>query len=491
MALKFIMVKDKTGYDISDIVRKCTWSGRKNSAARSLQLELLDDPDLGEENRAGIDVYEGNHLIFLEDDAELFRGIIMTQQRNHERKLVVTAYDSAIYLVNNRDAFVYNRKSLTEIFLAVCKKYGITRGECAPVKYKIPEIAETNTTIYDVLCQAMSKTYYATGERYFIMVKNGQLNLVRRNEQVTKLVLETGSVDSEYGNLIEYNYSKSIANTKTRLKLVSENGEATAKWRDAELEAKLGVMHDLQEPGNDIPAKKLKTQVVTMLNELKRPQEAISVNAVGDSSIYTGIAVYIYIPELGIERTFYVDADTHTWEGDFHTMRLTLNFATDIEQIDEAGNVEKSKKKEKSARKEAKEEIKNASETLKEKKEAEKVVIQCGKKAEKAANLATAALNAIKKAIKGYEKAKQEKTREKHLETMETQLEIAQKQAEKAQAQYEKSKEALVDAKAVVTNKRFKDISGKADFATWQAESNARRAAEAAEEAAALTDPYI
>ena len=105
--------------------------------------------------------------------------------------------------------------------------------------------------------------------------------------------------------------------------------------------------------------------------------------------------------------------------------------------------------------------------------------------------MATAALNAIKKAIKGYEKAKQEKTREKHLETMETQLEIAQKQAEKAQAQYEKSKEALVDAKAVVTNKRFKDISGKADFATWQAESNARRAAEAAEEAATLTDPYI
>ena len=107
--LKFILVKLKIGYDISDIVEKVTWSGRKNSPARSVQLQLLDDPDLGEGNRPGIDVYEGHHLIFLEDDKELFRGIIMSQSRSQDRKLTVTAYDSAIYLSNNKDSFSYTK----------------------------------------------------------------------------------------------------------------------------------------------------------------------------------------------------------------------------------------------------------------------------------------------------------------------------------------------------------------------------------------------
>ena len=123
--LKFILVKLKVGYDISDIVEKVTWSGRKNSPARSVQLQLLDDPDLGEGNRPDIDVYEGHHLIFLEDDKELFRGIIMSQSRSQDRKLTVTAYDSAIYLSNNKDSFSYTKKTLTEIFLDICKRYGL------------------------------------------------------------------------------------------------------------------------------------------------------------------------------------------------------------------------------------------------------------------------------------------------------------------------------------------------------------------------------
>ncbi|MCX4380055.1 MAG: hypothetical protein OSJ61_28545, partial [Lachnospiraceae bacterium] len=116
MALQFILIKEKAGYDISDIVEKVTWSGRKNSPARSLQLGLIDDPSLGSANRADIDVYSGCHLIFLEDGTELFRGIIMKQVQSQDHTLTITAYDNAIYLSNNRDSFTYRKKTLTEVF---------------------------------------------------------------------------------------------------------------------------------------------------------------------------------------------------------------------------------------------------------------------------------------------------------------------------------------------------------------------------------------
>ena len=113
MALKFILIKDETGYDISDVVQKVEWAGRKNSPTRTLKLTILDDPELGESNRTGIDVYEGHHLIFLEDGKELFRGIIMVQVRDQERNLEITAYDNGIYLSNNKGSFSYRKKTAT------------------------------------------------------------------------------------------------------------------------------------------------------------------------------------------------------------------------------------------------------------------------------------------------------------------------------------------------------------------------------------------
>lgn len=483
MSLKFVLIKSGVGYDISDIVQKVTWSGRKNSPARSLQLTLIDDPTMGEENRAGVDVYEGNHLIFTEDGTELFRGIVMSQTRTQDRTLSITAYDSAIYLANNKDSFKYKKKTLTAVFLDVCKRFGISRGEVAAVQYKIPALVQVNTTIYDILCSALSATYKATGERFYILSKNGQLHLIRRKEQVTKLVLETGEEGSPYGNLTQYSYTKDISNTKTRLKLISQKGKTVAQWSDKELEERIGMMQDVQVPDDSLKKKKLKTMVITMLNELKKPSETLNVTAFGISSIYSGMAVYVSIPEIGIGRTYYVDTDSHSWDGDYHTMKLTLNFAADLESINEAGDTETNNSDSSSATKTAQQMIKDAASALKLKKAAEKKVITAGSKAEKAADKADKALASAKKYAKNAEKAKNENTKTKNLTNAAKQARIAQTESEKAQAEYEKSREALAEVKALL-NVSQSDITTKADFAVQQAESSARRAAAAAEEAA-------
>lgn len=497
MSLLFILVKNNTGYDISGIVQRTIWSGRKNSPARSLQLDLMDDPSLGENNRADVDVYSGNHLIFLEDGVELFRGIIMSQTRTQDMVLSVTAYDYAIYLSNNKDGFSYKKKTVTEIFMDVCKRYGISRGSVASVFYKIPVLVEPNTTVYDILCNALSKNYKATGERLYIISKGGQLHLIRRKEQITKVVLETGQEGSAYGNITQYSYSKDISNTKTRLKLISQKGKVVAKWFDSDLEQKIGMMQDVQTPDDDIKNKQMKTLVITMLDGLKKPAESLTVTAFGISTIYSGVAVYISIPEIGVGRTFYVDSDTHTWDGDYHTMQLTLNFAADIESINEAGETETDQSAESSATKRARQSIKDAAKALREKKKAESRVIKSGKAAEKAADAAEKALknaekaaDAAEKALKNAEKAtnkpKTAAARAKNVQTQAvkagTYLKTAQMQAAKAQAEHEKAKEALEEAKALF-NIAQSVLTSNAGFAVQQAESSARRAADAAKQA--------
>lgn len=469
MSLQFILVKNDVGFDISDIVQKVTWAGRKNSPARSLQLQLIDDPTLGNGNRAEIDVYEGNHLIYNEDGNELFRGIIMKQTQTQDRILTITAYDNAIYLSNNKDCFSYKNKTLTYIFLDICKRYNISRGEVVAISYKIPILTGINTTIYDILCNALSQTYKATGERFYIVSKRGQLHLIRRKEQISKLVLETGQEGSPYGNITNYSYDKDISNTRTRLKLISQKGKTIVQWSDADLEDKIGMMQDVQVPDDTLSKKKLKTMVITMLNELKRPSESLNVTVLGISSIYSGIAVYISIPEIGIGRTFYIDSDVHTWDGDYHTMKLTLNFAKDLESINENGESEVDLSSGSSATKAAQQAIKDAATALKQKKAAENKVIKAGKAAEKAAD-------AAEKALKNAQKSKNITKRQKYAKT-------AQTQSTKAQTEYEKAKVALTEAKALM-NLAQSTITTKADFAAQQAESSARRAAIAAADAA-------
>ena len=45
----------------------------------------------------------------------------------------------------------------------------------------------------------------------------------------------------------------------------------------------------------------------------------------------TGRGAYIIIPTLDIKRVFYINQDSHTWEGDKYTMSLTLTRATDLD----------------------------------------------------------------------------------------------------------------------------------------------------------------
>ena len=320
MAIKIILIReDKTGWDITDIVTKITWSGRRESPARSLKLEILDDPDLGENNRPKIDVYQGNHVIMLEDGNELFRGIFMRQSRNEQRKLTVDAYDNAIYLSNNQDAYKYKKKTAQQIFLDLCNRYEIPRGEATPTVYKIKNLVQTNATPFDILSDALSQTYKATGERYYVQSKKGLLNLIQRRQNKVQLVVETGS------NITNYTYTKDISKTRTRLKLFSDKGKVKAKVQDDELEQRIGMMQAVMTPDQNLKKKQLKSLAESLLQQYIQPQETLSVKVLGASDVISGVCVYFSVPEIGIEKSYYVDADTHTWDAGFHSMQLTLN----------------------------------------------------------------------------------------------------------------------------------------------------------------------
>lgn len=313
--ISLILYRDGKTYDISELVENIKWKGRKGSAARSVSISLLDSKNV----KSGIDVTKGHQLIFSYKGKELFRGMIMSQQQSESFKMPVTAYDNGIYLANNKDTFVYENKTVHDIFIDVCKRFGIKYSDAAKTSYKIPELTKSKTTAWDAILDAISQDFKATGTKYYVNSSKGVLSLVKRRENILQWVLETG------GNIMSYTYKRSIEDIKTRLKILSDEDKVYAVKKNTELEKKIGIFQDIEKKDDDLSEAKLQEHIKETLKEISTPEISLNVEALGIPEVISGVGVYVIIDELGIKRTFYVDEDTHTFKGGSHTMNLTLN----------------------------------------------------------------------------------------------------------------------------------------------------------------------
>lgn len=313
--ISLILYRDGKTFDISELVESIKWKGRKGSAARSVSISLLDCKGA----QSGIDVTKGHQLIFSYKGKELFRGMIMSQQQSESFKMPITAYDNGIYLSNNKDTFVYENKTVHDIFIDVCKRFGIKYSDVAKTSYKIPELTKSKTTAWDAILDAISQDFKATGTKYYVNSSKGVLSLIKRRENILQWVLETG------GNIMSYTYKKSIEDIKTRLKILSDEDKVYAVKKNTELEKKIGIFQDIEKKDDDLSEAKLQEHIKETLKEISTPEISLSVEALGIPDVISGVGVYVIIDELGIKRTFYVDEDTHTFKRGSHTMNLTLN----------------------------------------------------------------------------------------------------------------------------------------------------------------------
>lgn len=321
--ISLIVTQGDSAYEMAQLVEQISWKGRKGSSSRTLTVTMIDD-DGYKHARSGIDVEEGHQCIFSYDGTELFRGIIMTQTQTHRKQLQFTAYDNGIYLANNKDTFVYENKTASEVFQDCCSRFGLPVGEVASCTYKIPELTKSKTTAWDAIADALSLEFDATGIRHYVASSGGKLSLLTRRENILQWVIETGQ------SISSYSYTRSIEDIKTRVKLVSKEGTTLAEATSSGLEEKIGIFQEIDEPDESLTEAQIKALAESILQEESQPERTLTVEAVGIPEVTSGVGVFIIIPALELSRTFYVDEDTHTFKGNMHTMTLKLNYANDL-----------------------------------------------------------------------------------------------------------------------------------------------------------------
>lgn len=315
--IKLLVGRDGKYKDCTELVLKASVTGRRGDAPRTFSATLSDSEG---HTRLDADCGEGQGVFFYLDGKEIFRGLLMTDGRSNSRKLILKAYDKCIYLCNNKGSFSFKKKTATYIFKYCLKKLGLKLGSAVNTGHVIGELVKKGTTYWDVIQDALSQTYQATGIRYYVYSEKGKIYLKKRAATTTMPVIDLKS------NVLTYDMSRSIYNTRTRLTLMTSKGSKKGSSVNRALEKKIGKFRDIQTVDEDITKTEINQRIRAFELETSIVERELKIKADGNIKCVSGSCVYVDISNIDTKRVMYVEEDTHTFENGHHTMELKLSY---------------------------------------------------------------------------------------------------------------------------------------------------------------------
>lgn len=308
-------------------VERVEWKGAKYRAPRSVTVELIST---SKGLHRPVQVDEGDALVFLWKERELFRGTVLARELRSDGKMTVTAHDQLYYLVKGTDSYTFKAAKASDILRRICADYKLTVGEIADTDYIKPSQLNDNDTLYDIVLMALDTTYKQLGTRYTIRSRAGKIELLRNRDNTQKWVIEYGAT------LLDYTYSTSAEDAATRIKLVSgdDSKSIVIVANDVEMQKRIGILQLLESVSEELNKAQLQQRARQMLAEQSKIKRSFNVSSIGIADVVSGTGVHVIVPELGIKRGYYVDEDQHTFEGNDHTMSLTLTETDELPEID-------------------------------------------------------------------------------------------------------------------------------------------------------------
>lgn len=294
------------------------WSTERRSAPGKLSFKVINDN--------AVNLREGAAVSLKADGKPVFLGFVFTLKRDKEQVITVTAYDQLRYL-NNKDTYVYENKTASELVKMIAEDFSLKVGKIENSRFVIASRVEDNTSLFDMIENALDLTLQNSGEMFVLYDDFGKLTLKNSSSMC---VGENGSyllIDEETGE--NFDYSSSIdSDTYNKIKLVYDN-EDTGKRevyiaKDSAHINEWGVLQyfDTISKGENGQAK---ADALLKLYNSKTRNLKIT-NALGDIRVRAGsaVAVRLDLVDVKVNSFMLVEKVKHTFKLDAHFMDLTL-----------------------------------------------------------------------------------------------------------------------------------------------------------------------
>jgi hypothetical protein len=325
---------------IDPLVTSVTWSGDITQAYRKLDVTIKNTQD----GRTQVITVElGKQLTLLDDNTELFRGVIFASNINASGLMQITAYDEAVYLTKSIDSRKFSNMAASDIIRELCADFGVEVGKIADTGYVIPKLILRDMTLWDMMTTALTETRNQTSRRFLIQSNTGSLNVIERGERVVSFILDDST------NIIDASYALSIEDMRNQIKVIGGDEDKNPiefMVKDVDTIEKFGVMQHLERADSDLTRSQLEQLAKVLLAAKSVINDDASVTALGDTSVTSGVSVYVREALTSIVGAFYVVTDSHMWEGDTYKMALSISGDESLPNLEYEPPVEPSDKSE-------------------------------------------------------------------------------------------------------------------------------------------------
>ena len=275
---------------------------------------------------ATLNFHEGSAVRLTVDGVKMFFGFVFKKSRTRDQIISVTAYDQLRYL-QNKDTKAYEGKKASELIRMLAEDFGLKLGSIADTGYVIPSRIEENTSLFDMIGNALDMTVTNTGNMFVLYDDFGQLALKSLADMRVGSSGEYLMIDEESAQ--NYEYESSIdSDTYDRVKLTYDN-EDTGK-RDVYMALdstninRWGVLQyfDTLEEGENGQAKA--DALLKLYNQKSR--KLVIRNAFGDCRVRAGsmVIVNLGLGDISVQNFMLVEKCVHTFKESEHLMDLTL-----------------------------------------------------------------------------------------------------------------------------------------------------------------------
>ena len=294
------------------------WTTQRAGTPGKLTFKVLKDDIL--------DFTEGSAVRLKVDGDEVFYGFVFTKSRQKDQIITVTAYDQLRYL-NNKDTKVYEGKTATQFIQMLAADYRLNVGNMEDTGYVIASRVEENSSLFDMIQNALDLTLTNTGNMFVLFDSFGKLTLkslgkmrVGDGDNYLMIDEETGenfdyksSIDSQTYNKVKLTYDNE--ETGTREVYIAQSGENMNKW---------GILQyfDTLQKGENGQAKA--DALLKLYN--KKTRNLKIQNAFGDNRVRAGslIVVNLALGDMSVKNFMLVEKCVHTYNESEHWMTLTL-----------------------------------------------------------------------------------------------------------------------------------------------------------------------
>ena len=295
------------------------WSTERKSTPGKLTFKVMKDDIL--------DFSEGSPVRMKENGDEVFFGFVFKQQRTKEKNVIsVTAYDQLRYL-KNKDTKVYENKTASQFTQMVADDYALNVGTLEDTGFVIESRVEENTSLFEMIANALDLTLTNTGEMFVLYDDFGKLTLKPLSSMYVGVPGAYLMIDEETGE--NYDYTSSIdENTYNKIKLTYDN-EDTGKrdvyiTQDSSNINKWGILQYFDTLSKGENGKAKADALLSLYN--KKTRNLKITNAIGDNRVRAGSMVVINLDlgDVKLKNFMLVEKCTHHYKESEHWMDLTL-----------------------------------------------------------------------------------------------------------------------------------------------------------------------